>query len=222
MSTLKSSAENLTLNADGANNDVIIQSNGSTKAIVTAEGKVGIGTTSPSWKLSVKGGRSIFTDTTPYAIGVRDNSTESSNYNFWIGAEAANDTTVPDLLFSNNAGTSRMRITDTGDITRHKYKLHQSSTPGYNVTYDTGISVNGSTNGKCLLVQMTGHTGAGDGTQTALYLVRCGYDGNQTPAGDKLSTGIGITVGKSASNTVTLATPTTALYSIIELAGTIG
>ena len=31
MSTIKSSAENLTLNADGANNDVIIQSNGSTK-----------------------------------------------------------------------------------------------------------------------------------------------------------------------------------------------
>ena len=47
MSTIKSSAENLTLNADGSGNDVIIQSNASTKAIVTAEGNVGIGNTTP-------------------------------------------------------------------------------------------------------------------------------------------------------------------------------
>ena len=46
MSTIKSSAENLTLNADGANNDVIIQSNGSTKITVDGgTGGVGIGTT---------------------------------------------------------------------------------------------------------------------------------------------------------------------------------
>jgi len=38
MSTVKSSSENLTLNADGAGNDVVIQSNGTTTAIVTAEG----------------------------------------------------------------------------------------------------------------------------------------------------------------------------------------
>lgn len=38
MSTVKSSSEDLTLNADGSGNDVVIQSNGTTKAIVTAEG----------------------------------------------------------------------------------------------------------------------------------------------------------------------------------------
>ena len=48
MSTIKSSAENLTLNADGSGNDVLIQSNASTKAIFNAEGSVGIGTTSIS------------------------------------------------------------------------------------------------------------------------------------------------------------------------------
>jgi hypothetical protein len=54
MSTLKSSAEDLTLNADGSGNDVIIQSDGSTKAIITAEGNVGIGDTDPSEaKLSI-------------------------------------------------------------------------------------------------------------------------------------------------------------------------
>ena len=47
MSTIKSSAENLTLNADGANNDVLIQSNGSTKVTVDgATGNVGLGVAS--------------------------------------------------------------------------------------------------------------------------------------------------------------------------------
>jgi len=38
MSTVKSSSENLTLNADGAGNDVVIQSNATTTATITAEG----------------------------------------------------------------------------------------------------------------------------------------------------------------------------------------
>jgi hypothetical protein len=38
MSTIKSSSENLTLNADGAGNDVVIQSNGTNTATITAEG----------------------------------------------------------------------------------------------------------------------------------------------------------------------------------------
>jgi hypothetical protein len=57
MSTIKSSAENLTLNADGANNDVLIQSNGSTKVTVDgATGAVGIGTASPAKTLEVNSG----------------------------------------------------------------------------------------------------------------------------------------------------------------------
>ena len=55
MSTIKSSAENLTLNADGANNDVIIQSNGSTKVTVDgATGGVGIGVTPETWQSTYK------------------------------------------------------------------------------------------------------------------------------------------------------------------------
>jgi hypothetical protein len=54
VSTIKSSAENLTLNADGANNDVIIQSNGSTKVTVDGQNsRVGIGTATPTRTLTV-------------------------------------------------------------------------------------------------------------------------------------------------------------------------
>ena len=38
MSTIKSSAENLTLNADGSGNDIIFQSNGTTKATLDQAG----------------------------------------------------------------------------------------------------------------------------------------------------------------------------------------
>ena len=54
MSTLKSSAEDLTLNADGSGNDVIIQSDGST--LVTIDGSqssVGIGTATPTGNAKV-------------------------------------------------------------------------------------------------------------------------------------------------------------------------
>ena len=40
MSTIKSSAENLTLNADGANNDIKFQSNGVEKASIDQDGKL--------------------------------------------------------------------------------------------------------------------------------------------------------------------------------------
>jgi len=110
----KNDTGNLTLQSDTIN--LTNRADNSSHILCNSTG-VGIGTASPSWKLSVKGGRSIFTDTTSYAIGVRKNSTESSNYNFWIGASATNDTTVPDLVFSNNDGTEKARILTGGGIT---------------------------------------------------------------------------------------------------------
>ena len=43
MSTIKSSAENLTLNADGANNDIKFQSNGVEKASIDQDGVITAG-----------------------------------------------------------------------------------------------------------------------------------------------------------------------------------
>ena len=73
MSTLKSSSEDLTLNADGSGNDVIIQSDGSTKAIITAEGNVGIGLTPSGAKLHISNTnagsqeRGLYVDVSPEA-----------------------------------------------------------------------------------------------------------------------------------------------------------
>ena len=54
MSTIKSSDEHLTLNADGTSKDIKLQSNASEKVIVKSDGKVGIGETSPQGTLHVK------------------------------------------------------------------------------------------------------------------------------------------------------------------------
>ena len=54
MSTIKSSDEHLTLNADGTSKDIKLQSNASEKVIIKSDGKVGIGETSPQGTLHVK------------------------------------------------------------------------------------------------------------------------------------------------------------------------
>ena len=90
MSTIKSSAEDLTLNADGSGNDVIIQSDGSTKAIITAEGNVGIGTDSPT-----EGNLVVRNDSGNAAINIKINDFDGSHYaaslDFSTGGQADND-----------------------------------------------------------------------------------------------------------------------------------
>jgi len=55
MSTIKSSDEHLTINADGSGKDIKLQNNGSENVIVKSDGSVGVGTSSPNHKLSVSG-----------------------------------------------------------------------------------------------------------------------------------------------------------------------
>ena len=129
MSTIKSSAENLTLNADGANNDVIIQSNASTKVTVDgATGNVGIGTSSPTGNLEVATtasdtGVSIVIDgnrTSNGGVGsiVFNNSGDSVGM---IRSNRASANDAADMLFytqaTGGANTQRMEIANTGDVT---------------------------------------------------------------------------------------------------------
>jgi len=117
MSTIKSSAENLTLNADGANNDVIIQSNGSTKVTVDGQNsRVGIGTTAPSEILEVQGASGL-DGATPPTIKIHSTSsgTWTDNATFAKLAFGSEDTTggiacsinaFVDSTSGNNSGLS--------------------------------------------------------------------------------------------------------------------
>jgi len=53
MSTIKSSSEHLTLNADGASKDIKLQTNGTERVIIKSDGNVGIGEQSVGAKLHV-------------------------------------------------------------------------------------------------------------------------------------------------------------------------
>jgi hypothetical protein len=55
MSTIKSSDEHLTLNADGSSKDIKLQANASEKVIIKSDGKVGIGTSSPTSVFEISG-----------------------------------------------------------------------------------------------------------------------------------------------------------------------
>jgi hypothetical protein len=56
MSSIKSSSEHLTLNADGASKDIKFQANGVEKVIVKSDGSVGVGTSSPEGKIEINDG----------------------------------------------------------------------------------------------------------------------------------------------------------------------
>ena len=124
MSTLKSSAENLTLNADGSGNDIILQSNGSTK--VTIDGtnsRVGIGV-APGVQLANLAG----TGTNIGAAGINWNSSEASKYvaQFRNGADpswgisvklglAAPEATDKYIDFIDDDGVIQSSLTGTGE-----------------------------------------------------------------------------------------------------------
>ena len=131
MSTIKSSAENLTLNADGANNDVLIQSNGST--VITVDGSatsVGINETAPLGFLHVKNGdsgqgsinaagNSLVLESNG-STGITFLSGSSSNTSLVMGDSESNYQGVIIYDHSANAmkfatsGTERIRVTDNG------------------------------------------------------------------------------------------------------------
>ena len=151
MSTIKSSAENLTLNADGANNDVIIQSNGSTKVTVDgATGNVGIGTSSPATKLDISGtaGITSFTGTTKLGVVSRGSTgaTDYSGYDF-IGNTQSNPVARVGVITTGGGsklsfGTSNAYASG---ITNTAMTIDQAGNVGIGTTApDTELHVHGT------------------------------------------------------------------------------
>jgi len=85
---------------------------GGTRAIdLDSSARVGIGTSSPTSRLHVVGGRTDLTaNNETYALGVRYNSSSGIYY---IGAT---NSSTPDLTFSQVGGAERMRLTNGGEL----------------------------------------------------------------------------------------------------------
>jgi hypothetical protein len=82
---------------------------------IDSSGNVGIGTSAIAGKFNVGGGRSTFgANSEVYSIGVGYTQARvNSGQVYYVGAT---DSATPDLVFSNAAGTERMRIDSSGNV----------------------------------------------------------------------------------------------------------
>jgi len=115
MSTIKSSSEDLTLNADGSGNDVVIQSNGATTATVTATGVDVTGGVATTTSIDVSG-----TDSKLNLTATNTGADHSINAASSVGALAidvdANSEGSDARLVVNMRGSEAMRIDSGGNI----------------------------------------------------------------------------------------------------------
>ena len=159
MSTIKSSSENLTLNADGSGNDVIIQSNGSTKAIVTAEGSAGIGTSSPAFEngsgleIRYAGGNGAHLKLTDNASGT--GATQGLDLYMFNNQAYIENYENASTIFRNN-GAERVRINSNG-----KVGIGISAVPDGTLHVHTASagSVTANTDSDDLVVENSSHAG---------------------------------------------------------------
>ena len=174
MSTLKSSAENLTLNADGSNNDVIIQSNGST--IVTVDGSaaaVGVGIVAPLASLHIYHATTnnvlrLESGDASAGLEFKDNSTSNlpSIYN-----------ATDDLIFSTG-GAERLRIPAAGGLT------FNGDTAAANALddYEEGTWTPGFNGGAAPEASAASATYVKVGTMVTCYLMWWGFTGSAVAA----------------------------------------
>ena len=149
-----------------------------------------------------------------WGIQMRD----TGGFNHWyIRRNYGGWQTSPQVTFKGNGYTGVNRLdpthyldVDGTSIFRDRIFFGTGSMKsipfGANVVYDTGISVNAYGYGGSILALCSRNYGAGTNTQSALYLLKFHYDGNNTP-GVYYITGNSnfATFGQSASNTLTVS-----------------
>lgn len=137
----------------------------STAITIDASQNVGIGTTSIAGKFNVGGGRSNFgANSEVFSIAVGYTQARcNSGQTYYIGAT---DSATPDLVFSNAAGTERLRIDNSGTlITNHNIREQI-----YNLTGTDINPVNGAIQYKTLGANTTFTESLSDGDSVILRL----------------------------------------------------
>lgn len=110
MSTIKSSAEDLILNADGASSEVKIQQNGTTAITIDSSENVGIGDASPDRKLHVNSG-------TTNVVAKFESTDSVAAIEFTDSAGSAEIGCVGNDVAFFPAGVEKMRIDSSGRVT---------------------------------------------------------------------------------------------------------
>lgn len=223
----------LGVNVNAATGIVLVQSqrfDGSATAydmsLQPLGGNVGIGTSSPGYKLhcaATIGSGSTGTNGSYYfrrssdgveVAGIFTDGT-SLTYNngtgghIWqqAGSERARIDTSGNLLVGTTATGglgAKSKVTMSGDASTSKASIGSVGGAGTGAI-DTGISVNQGNVGGTIILLASRNTSNGTQTQSAVYIVRFYYDGNNTPTATYLGGSSDfITFGQSGSNTLTV------------------
>ena len=101
---------------------------------------------------------------------------------------------------NNNAGLkiSSSQVTVVGSVLQ--VANFQIRDGGFSGTWDTGITVNQSNAGGCFIFMCCKNWDANDSTASGMYLVRCGYSGNQEPQVWHVSGNNSWTISRNTSN----------------------
>lgn len=182
----------------------------SDRFVIADGGNIGIGTSTPT-----NGKLEVQTGATSAGLWVQTGGTTSS----YTIADFRNGSNASALRLLGNGkiviNSTSIANTGLGDKTKH-YIVGDGSTNAAashgsmfvaagTGTADTGISINTGTSGMTMILIASINTSTGTSTNSAVYIVRFYFDGNNTPT----ATYIGgssdfVTVGKSGSNTLTI------------------